>query len=76
MQDGVLENLQGLVFGRFSEGAKLNAERLKMMLSSIPELDRIPAMIGVEIDHCLPKALLPIGSKIKLNFTKQEIEIL
>jgi muramoyltetrapeptide carboxypeptidase len=76
MQDGVLENLQGLVFGRFSEGAKLNVKSLKTMLSSIPELDGIPTMIGVEIDHCLPKTLLPIGSKIKLNFTKKQIEIL
>lgn len=72
MQKGARKNIKAIICGRFPESSTgIDLEKISAMFKSLEFTKDLPILIGVEIDHCLPKTLLPIGQKVTILNSKQ-----
>ncbi len=72
MQKGAAKNIRAIICGRFQESTTgINQKKIEDLFKSLEFTKDLPVLIGVEIDHCLPKTLLPIGRKVTINNSKE-----
>jgi muramoyltetrapeptide carboxypeptidase LdcA involved in peptidoglycan recycling len=71
------EKVKGLVIGRFQKKADMSLEKLKYILSTKKELNKIPIIANVNFGHTYPIISFPLGGTVKLIAnTKIELKII
>ncbi len=72
MQDGAIENIKAIICGRFPESTTtIDMKKIENLFKSLDYTKDLPVLINVEIDHCLPKVLLPIGKNVTILNKKE-----
>ncbi|OQA52911.1 MAG: Microcin C7 self-immunity protein MccF [candidate division WS2 bacterium ADurb.Bin280] len=59
--------VKGLVIGRFQIASKISESKLKQIIKSKNELDKIPVVAGVDFGHTDPKITFPIGGEVEVS---------
>lgn len=72
------EKIKSLVIGRFQRSSGLTIEKLKKIIKSKKELDKIPVVANVDFGHITPMITFPIGGNvfIEARSNKKRLEIL
>ena len=72
------ERIKGLIIGRFQKASKMTKEKLRNIIKTKKELDRLPVIGEVDFGHTDPKVTFPIGGKVRLKAyeANSQIEIL
>ncbi len=71
MQKGAKKNIKAIICGRFPESTTgIDQKKIENLFKSLDFARDLPILIGVEIDHCLPKILLPIGREVTISNSK------
>lgn len=60
------DSVKGIVFGRFDESCKLDAEKIKAIVSGKISPD-IPVVFGADFGHVFPMISFPIGGTVKIS---------
>lgn len=75
-QAKLLDNVKGIVFGRFQKKSDISKEKLKSLLLNIFDEVNIPVISGVDFGHTDPMLSLPMGKIVKISTHKEKISIL
>lgn len=59
--------VQGIVFGKFAPASKLPPQEIAKIVTSKPELSKIPILANLNFGHTLPMFTFPIGGKAVIN---------
>lgn len=65
------KQVKGLVIGRFQKESKMTLVKLRYIIKSKKELDKIPIIANVDFGHTNPLITFPIGGAIKLEVNTQ-----
>jgi len=60
--------VKGIVIGRFQKASNIDINKLKMIIKTKKELEKIPVIANVDFGHTDPKITFPIGGTAKLKF--------
>lgn len=60
--------VKGIVIGRFQKASRIDINKLKMIIKTKKELERLPVIADVDFGHTDPKITFPIGGTAKLKF--------
>lgn len=75
LQNYGTERIKGVVFGRFDDSCKMDADTMKRIITDKLPKD-IPALFGVDFGHVYPMITIPIGGRVRINATTDsQIEI-
>lgn len=70
------KKIESVVFGRFDDSCKMNADVVKRIIADKLPKD-IPVLFGVDFGHVLPMITFPIGGKVRIEaITNPLIEII
>ncbi len=68
------DTVRGIVFGRFEESCGMTVERITDIIKDkVPA--NIPVVFGVDFGHIFPIITFPIGGKVCVKATKDDIKI-
>lgn len=62
-----LNNIKGIVIGRFQNKSDVTNELLTQIIKTKKELDNIPVIANVDFGHTDPKVILPIGGTVEIE---------
>ena len=68
-------NVKAVLIGRFQKASKVSAELLDFVITSIPQLERIPVIANLDFGHTTPIATLPIGGYCEITNHKIEVSL-
>lgn len=68
------DTIKGIVFGRFDESCKLNAEIIKKIIKEKVD-PSIPVIFGADFGHVFPMITFPIGGSVRLHADEKEVNI-
>ena len=70
------EKVKGVVFGRFDDSCKMNADVIRSIIADKLPKD-IPVVYGADFGHVFPMITFPIGGKVRVEaFDDPVIEII
>ena len=75
-QAGFLDELKGIVFGRFEAKSEMNFDITKRIIDNIFDNVGFPVISNVDFGHTDPMISLPIGNDVRINTDKNEIQII
>lgn len=67
-----IQNIQGIVFGRFDESCKMNIETISRIISQKTQLTEIPVLFNIDFGHVQPFMTFPIGGKVLIDATSNQ----
>lgn len=74
-QLGVLEIVNGIVFGRFQKKSEISVDALRNVCELVGLSKDIPVIMGVDFGHTDPMLSLPINKKVSIETDKPSIVI-
>lgn len=60
------DKVQAIVIGRFQPASKITEDVITEIIHTIPILESIPVIAGVDFGHTMPMITLPIGGRAKI----------
>ncbi|MGV8162249.1 MAG: S66 family peptidase [Candidatus Nanoarchaeia archaeon] len=58
--------VKGIVIGRFQKKSEMNIDKLRFIISTKKELDKIPIIADADFGHTTPMFTFPIGGKARM----------
>lgn len=74
-QADLLNEIRGIVFGRFQAKSKISRDGLKTVLNSVFNDIKFPVIGNADFGHTDPVISLPIGNDVRIDTVKKEIVI-
>ena len=74
-QAKLLDNVCGIVFGRFQKKSDITEEKLKKLLLNVFGEVNIPIISGVDFGHTDPILSLPMGKNVKISANRKSVSI-
>jgi len=75
-QTGKINNISGIVFGRFQKKSEISYEDIKYIINNVfPEQD-FPVVANLDFGHTDPMLTLPVGKKVILDTDSNKIDII
>ncbi len=75
LQQQNAHTIQGLVIGRFQKASNIDKEKLIYMLSTFPQLKKIPIIANIDFGHTEPRITMPVGANAKISGRNNKIHI-
>ncbi len=67
------DKVRGVIIGRFQKKTDINYDKLKYILSTKKELNRIPIVADLDFGHTSPLLTLPIGGQAKISAKNNKV---
>jgi muramoyltetrapeptide carboxypeptidase LdcA involved in peptidoglycan recycling len=67
--------VQGIVIGRFEKRVAIEKDRLRKIIQTKKELEKIPVISGADFGHTTPIFTFPIGGKARLLAREGNIKL-
>ena len=74
-QTGKIDNISGIVFGRFQEKSKISYEDIKFIIDNVFYDRSFPVLANVDFGHSDPILSLPIGKRVSIDTKGKSINI-
>lgn len=69
------DGVEGIVFGRFDVGCKMDIDTIKRIVSTKKQLKNIPIVFNVDFGHVLPFATFPVGGVAKIKAIDKSVSV-
>lgn len=69
------QGVKGIVIGRCQKGSKVDASKMRKIISTKKELTNIPVIYGADFGHTTPVFTFPIGGIVKIEASTKKTSI-
>lgn len=66
------KSVRGIAIGKFQPQSKISINRIKEIIKSKPELNKIPVIANVNFGHSYPMFTFPVGGSAIINTALKE----
>jgi muramoyltetrapeptide carboxypeptidase LdcA involved in peptidoglycan recycling len=72
------DSVKALVIGRFENNFGMDGEKLRLVINSKQELNKIPVIANADFGHTMPMFTFPIGgvARVKANKSAVSLELI
>ncbi len=74
-QAGLVDNIKGIVFGRFQQKSEIGVDNLKLILKNVFEEYTFPVIFNLDFGHTDPILSLPVGNIVNIDTDYLTVEI-
>lgn len=75
-QTGKIDNISGIVFGRFQSKSEISYDDLKFIINNVFSNHNFPVIANLDFGHSDPVLSLPLGKKVSFDTKNKKIEII